>query len=133
MAGLPYRLILATDLSAEHLALAPPNVDVRQSMSPEEGRALMRHAAVVAVTFEDTDLACGPTIILDAISMGIPVVANDTNACRDYIHHGINGYLSRPGDIAGLAENIVSLMERPILRKDMGHQARMLADSDLSR
>jgi glycosyltransferase involved in cell wall biosynthesis len=131
-AALPYRCIVSTP-SADLANLdIPPNVEVHPALSPEDGRRLMRNAAVVAVTFEDTDLACGPTIVLDALAMGIPVVANDTNACRDYIVHGSTGLISGTGDHAGLAENITTLMESPQLRERMGAQGKRMAEGELS-
>ena len=93
--GLPYRCIVSTPAADLVDMAVPANVEILPALSPEEGRRLMRNAAVVAVTFEDTDLACGPTIVLDALAMGLPVVANDTNACRDYIVHGSTGLLVR--------------------------------------
>ena len=131
--GLPYRCIVSTqstDLQNMHI---PPNVEVHPILSPENGRRLMRKAAIVAVTFENTDLACGPTIVLDALAMGIPVVANDTNACRDYIVHGSTGLISGTSDHVGLAGNIATLMESPQLRETMGEQGRRMAESELSR
>jgi hypothetical protein len=131
-AVVPHRCIVSTpEHDVAHLDV-PPNVDVRPALSPEEGRRLMRRAAVVAVTFEETDLACGPLIVLDALAMGIPVVANDTNACRDYIEDGTTGLLSGTHDVEGLAHNLASLMDDPRRRRTMGEQARRAAEGQLS-
>lgn len=44
--------------------------------------------------------------MLEALAMGIPVVATDcpVGGCRTYIKNGVNGLLVSPGDAAGMAE-----------------------------
>ena len=60
--------------------------------------------------------------------MGIPVVANDTKATRDYIVDGVNGLVSPARDSARLSRNIVALMEDRELRGRLGTAARAIAD-----
>jgi len=126
-----YRCVLATRLTVQ--AAIPPNVELLPELSPEEGRALMRRAVAVAVTFEDTDLACGPTILLDAYAMGLPVACTNTNACRDYVRDGVTGYLSPPGDATALAHNIRFLFEDTDGRQAMRQSIKALVQGDLSR
>ena len=63
-------------------------------------------------------------VIIEAESAGVPVVAF---ACpcgpRDLITDGENGYLARDGDIEGLADRIIDLIEHPEKRKEMGRKA----------
>ncbi len=131
--GLPYRCVVSTPSTDLEDMRIPDNVEVHPALSPAQGRRIMRQAALVAVTFEDTDLACGPTIVLDALAMGIPVVANDTNACRDYVDDGVTGLISATTDGEGLARNITTLMEDPALRRRMATAARRQAEGELSR
>lgn len=44
-----------------------------------------------------------PMVILEAMSMGRPVIATDVEGAPEAIHHGINGLLAKPGDAASLA------------------------------
>lgn len=130
---LPHRCVLAT-LDVERLeASAPANVTLLPGQSPDDGRAIMRGASVVVAPFEDTDLACGPTIVLDALAMGIPVVATDVNACRDYFEHGASGLLTPPGDADALARAVDQLMRDPEARAAMGAEALRTARVELSR
>ncbi len=131
--ALPHRCVVAT-LDVERLgASAPPNVTLLPGQSPDDGRAIMRGATVVVAPFEDTDLACGPTIVLDALAMGIPVVATDVNACRDYLEDGATGLLTPPGDADALAEAVDRLMREPETRAAMGAEALRTARAELSR
>ncbi len=130
---LPHRCVLAT-LDVEQLRRsAPPNVTVLPHQSPADGRLLMRAATIVVAPFKDTDLACGPTIVLDALAMGIPVVATDVNACRDYLEDGASGLLTPPGDADALADAVDQLMRDPEVRASMGAEALRTARTDLSR
>ena len=64
--------------------------------------------------FEGAGKAC-----LEALSRGLCVVASDNGAMRDYIQHGVDGYLAPAGDAAGMAEGV----ER--LRADVGAAAAL--------
>ena len=63
-------------------------------------------------------------MMLEAESVGLPVVSF---ACpcgpRDLIKDGDNGFLVSDGDIEGLAERIIYLIEHPQERKEMGRKA----------
>lgn len=63
-------------------------------------------------------------VIIEAEAAGVPVVAF---ACpcgpRDLITDGENGYLVKDGDIEGLADRIIDLIEHPEKRKEMGGKA----------
>ncbi len=43
---------------------------------------------------------------LEAMASGVPVVGWNWGGQREFIQHGVNGWLCRPGDIEGLAEGI---------------------------
>jgi hypothetical protein len=129
---LPYPAIIATQsdlgdaVSGEGLTLLP-------AQTVEAGRALLARCTVLAMAFEDIDLACGPTIILDALALGIPVAATDTNGTRDYVLTGETGLLSDPDSPTALSDNIRLLMEDEVLRTQMGERARAYAESELGR
>jgi len=129
---LPYPAIIATQsdlggaVSEEGLTLLP-------AQTIEAGRALLTRCTVLAMAFQNTDLACGPTIILDALALGIPVAATDTNGSRDYVVNGETGLLSDPDSPEALSANIALLMEDDELRKRMGERARTYAVTELGR
>jgi glycosyltransferase involved in cell wall biosynthesis len=50
-----------------------------------------------------------PIIVLEAIALGIPIVATAVGGVPEVIQDGVNGYLVLPKDVCSLAEKILSL------------------------
>ena len=66
-----------------------------------------------------------PRTLLEASSMGLPIITSDAVGCRDVVEDGITGFLCKTGDAEDLAEK----MERMILlpperRAEMGMAGR---------
>jgi glycosyltransferase involved in cell wall biosynthesis len=61
-----------------------------------------------------------PKAIMEAMACAKPVVATNVRGNRDLIEDGVNGYLIEVGDIEGLAQNIIKLLENDSLAKTMG-------------
>jgi glycosyltransferase involved in cell wall biosynthesis len=59
-------------------------------------------------------------VFLEAMAMNKPVIALDNGGSREIIEHGVSGLLSMPKDIDALAENILTLIQNPALRAQMG-------------
>jgi glycosyltransferase involved in cell wall biosynthesis len=68
-----------------------------------------------------------PRTIPEAQAMGLPVVANRADGTIEAIQDGLNGFLCRPGDLPGMAERILALMDNPLQRAEMGARARSAA------
>jgi glycosyltransferase involved in cell wall biosynthesis len=67
-----------------------------------------------------------PMVLLEAISVGLPVVAFDCKCGpKDIITDVENGFLAPEGDVHALAERIIQLMEDDELRKKMGQMAKI--------
>jgi glycosyltransferase involved in cell wall biosynthesis len=54
-----------------------------------------------------------PTVVLEAMAAGLPVVGSDVDGIPDVIRPGVNGFLCRPGDPADLADKLVRALESP--------------------
>lgn len=65
-----------------------------------------------------------PTVVLEAMSSGLPVVASDIPAHRDVIITGYNGLLSKKGSPESIAENISTVLENERFKKKLGKNAR---------
>src|SRR5690606_13949911 len=65
-----------------------------------------------------------PISVLEAISVGLPVVASDVGGCSEVIEEGINGFLVPKGDIALLRSRLAALIASPNLRMSFGQQSR---------
>lgn len=68
-----------------------------------------------------------PRIVLEAQSMGVPVVAYNTGGVADGIASGRTGYLLPTGDIPGLANRLREILASASLRAHMGTCGREAA------
>lgn len=69
-----------------------------------------------------------PFVILEALSMGKPVIATRVNGVPEVIEHMKTGLLVKPRDIAGLAGAIQSLLEHPEYATQLGDAGRAVVD-----
>lgn len=51
-----------------------------------------------------------PTVILEAMALGLPVVASDVGGTSEIIKNAVNGFIIPPGNVSQLAEKIVGLI-----------------------
>ena len=65
-----------------------------------------------------------PMVLIEAISCGIPVVSFDCESGpREILDDGVSGFLVDPGNIEALASKIIFLIDKPMIRKEMGLNA----------
>ena len=81
--------------------------------------ALRRSSAVFAIPSE-AELQSLST--MEAMACGLPVVAANSYALPELVHHGENGYLFQPGNSDELASYIDKLLGDPALRTRMGQK-----------
>lgn len=65
-----------------------------------------------------------PLKVYEYMAAGLPVVTTDIHPLNQTIRHGREGALYREGDVAGLADAIERLLERPDEAREMGRRAR---------
>lgn len=68
----------------------------------------------------------------EALSSGVPVIASAIDGLRVIVKHGEVGYLVPPGDVDGIADNIIEVLTNDILRVKLSQNARQRAVSELS-
>jgi glycosyltransferase involved in cell wall biosynthesis len=68
-----------------------------------------------------------PRTIPEAGAMRLPVVANRADGTNEAIQDGVTGYLCSPGDLQAMAERVVTLLDNPVLRAEMGAHGRSAA------
>ena len=68
-----------------------------------------------------------PSAVLEAMLLGLPVVASEVGGIPELIRHGETGLLVPPGDAAALAVALARLAEDPDLRRGLGAAARRFA------
>jgi glycosyltransferase involved in cell wall biosynthesis len=66
-----------------------------------------------------------PYVILEAMAMGLPVVATNIAGNNELVEHGANGFLTAMGDSHEIAERIIELLSDEKLRESFGRQSRL--------
>jgi glycosyltransferase involved in cell wall biosynthesis len=70
-----------------------------------------------------------PMSLLEAASIGRPLVATDTPGCREIVRDGENGFLVPVYSIQPIADAIEKILENSELRIQMGKRSRELVES----
>lgn len=65
-----------------------------------------------------------PTVLLEAMSCGVPVVATDIGGNSDVISSGVNGFLVPPKCPEEMAKIVMRLIDDASLRENIGRAAR---------
>jgi glycosyltransferase involved in cell wall biosynthesis len=89
----------------------------------EEVPALLSHAAVLTHLPNYQEGLGG--VILEAMAMGVPVVAFDSGGVGECFVSGEHGFLVKQYDVAGAADQVLRLASDEGLRKKFGAAARM--------
>jgi D-inositol-3-phosphate glycosyltransferase len=66
-------------------------------------------------------------VALEAMAMGTPVIASEVGGLAHLIQHSINGFHVPSRDPEALAARILQLLQDPMLRKQLGHNAAAYA------
>ena len=77
--------------------------------------------------YQEASLFCLPTnlepfgiVFIEAMTARLPIVATRVGAIPDFVEEGRNGFLVAPGDIPGLANALLRLLENPELCRSFG-------------
>jgi glycogen synthase len=113
------------DMRAHLLGLVPPEhrhaITFLGHVRHGELAALYRTAAVCA--FPSLFEAFGYTCV-EAMAFGRAIVAGDHGGMAELLDDGACGLLFTPPDVDRLASHLVTLLDRPELRLDLGYRAR---------
>ncbi len=83
--------------------------------------------------YQEASLFCLPTylepfgiVFIEAMTAHLPIVATRVGAIPDFVEEGRNGFLVEPGDIPGLANALLRLLENPALCRSFGESSFQL-------
>jgi len=68
-----------------------------------------------------------PRTVLEAMSMGRPIITTDAPGCRTTVHDGENGFVVPVHNVRALADAMQTFLDQPDLVKSMGASARSVA------
>lgn len=69
-----------------------------------------------------------PRTVLEAMSMGRPIITTDAPGCRETVRHGYNGFLVPVKSVSELARAMLKFIENSDLIKKMGLNSRQIVE-----
>jgi L-malate glycosyltransferase len=67
---------------------------------------------------------CG-LVVLEGMASSLPVIATAVGGNPEMIHHALSGWLVQPNNPPALATEMLNLLRAPLLRRQLGRNARM--------
>lgn len=74
-----------------------------------------------------------PNVLLEAMSMRLPVVASRMAGIPEVVIGGRTGWMTEPGDVHGLARAVERLWEDPTICREMGNEGRRLMEENFNK
>jgi glycosyltransferase involved in cell wall biosynthesis len=120
--GTQVPLVLIGQPQPDFSATIPPNVYALQSWPHAAVMSAWQRCSIALVP--SIALDAFPTVALEAMAMGRPVIASRIGGLSDIVVDGETGLLVPPGNDRALREAIQSLLDDPLQRERMGALAR---------
>jgi len=74
-----------------------------------------------------------PMSVIEAESVGRPVITTRTNGCIDCVKDGYNGYLVNVKEVSSIAEKMIYFIENPEKAIEMGKNSRAYAEENFDQ
>jgi glycosyltransferase involved in cell wall biosynthesis len=104
---------------------------VTGNVKHEEVAARLSEASVL-IHAPDWEEALGG-VVLEAMAMGVAVVAYDSGGIGECFNSGVSGYLVKKGDKQGAAMRAASLLNKPELRENITANAKKYLDEKFTQ
>lgn len=114
--GIPLRIVTFSADTLGWEGELPSNVQAEWRMPVPAFLERVAGASVVVVPLRSADSDFGQTTVVQALSLGKPVVATRSPGVVDYVHDGREGFLVEAGDVNGYRRAVQRLVEDPALR-----------------
>lgn len=106
-----------------------PNCQVIGKVPPEELDRYYQQASVFCLP---TYLEPFGIVFIEAMTAHLPIVATRVGAIPDFVEEGRNGWMVEPGDIRGIAEALLKLLEDPQRSRQFGEYSYQLTQERYS-
>ncbi|MBI5233457.1 MAG: glycosyltransferase family 4 protein, partial [Deltaproteobacteria bacterium] len=73
-----------------------------------------------------------PLSLLEAMAMGVPVVATRVGGIEELVTHGQDGLVADAGDIGRMASHVIKLKQDSVFASTLGKDARAKVEKDFS-
>lgn len=107
-------LPIATVIIAHDFALAglqaPPNVIIFRDISQHDYLGILMGAKLCVLPIDNVETASGQMTLIQAMTLGVPVVATRCIGTEDYITDGVTGLFVERSDAEGLAATLKQLL-----------------------
>ena len=93
----------------------------------EEIVKLLRNTNILlapSVTAKDGDQEGTPTVLIEALARGLPVLSTHHSGIPEVVEDGKSGFLAPERDVDILTEKLIYLIEHPEIWQDMGRAGR---------
>jgi glycosyltransferase involved in cell wall biosynthesis len=99
-----------------------PGVLTHDELIPEmAGAAVLVMPSIVLQGYGKRDVI--PNVIVEAMALGVPVVATDVGGITEAVREGVSGTIVPPGDATALADTLATLLRDPARRARLGRGA----------
>ena len=85
---------------------------------------LMANADLLLMTSKNEGL---PMTLIEGLHASLPLVATDVGGCSEVVKEGGNGFLTKPGDVEGIAECLIRVLSDKNLASSMARESRLLS------
>lgn len=108
------------------------HVEILGPQLQEKLVGLMQEASLAVlpcIVSESGDRDGLPTVLLEAMALGLPAITTTVSGGPEIVAHGETGLLVEPGDTVGLAASIEALLDSPASMARMGAAGRIRAEA----
>jgi glycosyltransferase involved in cell wall biosynthesis len=102
----------------------PGNVEVHADIPHARYLELLEGAEAVVLPLKPVNRSTGQAALLEAMSLGKPVVATNVPGMSDYVTHGREARLVPPGDAAALGREVERILDDEAASKRLGAAAQ---------
>jgi uncharacterized membrane protein/glycosyltransferase involved in cell wall biosynthesis len=94
----------------------------------KDGKKLLAHYHKADIFVLPSEREGMPLVLLEAMAMGLPIVATDVTGSRDVVSNGKNGFLVPHGDADEFRNALLRLKTKPKLYESMSKSGRKIAN-----